>query len=83
LELVCNVDIVYENLKSENSQDFALKPYQNYMSMNSASGADLLTNSIYLCYSTILPNVKLALFNKAKAGSAWTLAKSILDPDPQ
>ncbi len=38
LKLVCNVNIVYGNLKSENSQDYAQKPQQNFMFMNSASG---------------------------------------------
>ncbi len=28
LQLVCNVNIVYGNLKSENSQDYAQKPQQ-------------------------------------------------------
>jgi hypothetical protein len=38
LKLVCNVNIVYGNLKSENSQDFAQKPQQNCTFMNSTSG---------------------------------------------
>ncbi len=38
LKLVCNVNIVYGNLKSENSQDYAQKPQQNCTFMNSASG---------------------------------------------
>jgi hypothetical protein len=29
LKLVCNVNIVHGNLKSESSQDYALKPQQN------------------------------------------------------
>ncbi len=37
LKLVCNVNIVYENLKSENSQDYAQKPQRNCTFMNSAS----------------------------------------------
>jgi hypothetical protein len=37
LKLVCNV-IVYGNLKSENSQDYAQKPQRNCTLMNSASG---------------------------------------------
>jgi hypothetical protein len=36
--LVCNATIVYGNLKSENSQDYAQKPQLNYTFMNSASG---------------------------------------------
>ncbi len=35
LKLVCNVNIVYENLKSENSQDYAQKPQRNCTFMNS------------------------------------------------
>ncbi len=37
LKLVCNVNIVHRNLKSENSQDFAQKPQQNCTFINSAS----------------------------------------------
>ncbi len=37
MKLVCNVNIVYGNLKSENSQDYAQKPQRNCMFMNSAS----------------------------------------------
>ncbi len=37
LKLVCNVNIVYENHKSENSQDYAQKPHRNCMFMNLAS----------------------------------------------
>ena len=35
---VCNVHIVYGNLKSENSQDYSQKPQRNCPLMNSASG---------------------------------------------
>jgi hypothetical protein len=38
LKLVCNVNIVYGNLKSENSEDYAQKPERNCTFMNSASG---------------------------------------------
>jgi hypothetical protein len=37
LKLVCNVNIVYGNLRFENSQDYAQKPQRNCMFMNSAS----------------------------------------------
>jgi hypothetical protein len=37
LKLVCNVNIAYENLKSENSQDYAQKPQRICTFMNSAS----------------------------------------------
>ncbi len=37
LKLDCNVNIVYGNLKSENSQGYAQEPQRNCMFMNSAS----------------------------------------------
>ncbi len=37
-EIGLYVNIVYGNLKSENSQDYAQKPQQNCTFMNSASG---------------------------------------------
>jgi hypothetical protein len=37
LKLVCNVNIVYGNIKSENSQDYAQKPQRNCTFTNSAS----------------------------------------------
>ncbi len=37
LKLVCNVNIVYGNLKSENSQNYAQKSQRNCTFMNSAS----------------------------------------------
>jgi hypothetical protein len=36
-KLVCNVNVEYGNLKSENSQDFVQKPPGNCTFMNSAS----------------------------------------------
>jgi hypothetical protein len=41
--LVRNVNIVYKNLKSENSQDYAQKPQRNCTFMNSASGRAEIT----------------------------------------
>jgi hypothetical protein len=38
LKLICNVDILYGNLQSENSQDYAQRPQRNCK--NSASGLD-------------------------------------------
>jgi hypothetical protein len=38
LKLVCNVNILYGNLKSENSQDYAQKSLRNCMFMGWASG---------------------------------------------
>ncbi len=43
-ETGCNVNIVYGNLKSENSQDYAQKPQRNCAFMNSASGGSLSQN---------------------------------------
>ena len=40
-KVVCNVNIVYGNLKSENSQDYAQKPQGNCTFMNSASAEAL------------------------------------------
>ncbi len=37
IAFVCNANIVYGNLKSENSQDYAQKPQRNCTFMNSAS----------------------------------------------
>ncbi len=44
LKLVCNVQTVYGNFKSEYSQDYAQKPQRNYMFMNSAS---VLSNKLF------------------------------------
>jgi hypothetical protein len=38
LTYVCNINIVYRKVKSENSQDYAQKPQRNFTFMNSASG---------------------------------------------
>jgi hypothetical protein len=48
MKLVCNVNIVYGNLKSETSQDYAQKPQRNCTFMNSASGQDA-NLTFYLC----------------------------------
>jgi hypothetical protein len=40
------VNIEYRNLKSGNSQDYARKPQQNCMSMNSASGVRIVCGAI-------------------------------------
>jgi hypothetical protein len=45
LKLVCNVKIVYENLRSENSHYYAQKPQRNCKFMNSASGLCLMHNA--------------------------------------
>jgi hypothetical protein len=37
LKLVCHGNILYGNLKSKNSQDYAQKPHRNSSFMNSAS----------------------------------------------
>jgi hypothetical protein len=38
MKLCCDVNIVYGNLESENSQDYAQKPQRNCTFMNSTSG---------------------------------------------
>ncbi len=38
MKLCCDVNIVYRNLKSENSQDYDQKPQRNCTFMNSTSG---------------------------------------------
>ncbi len=38
LKLVCNVNFVHKNPKSDHSQDYAQKPQRNYTFMNSTSG---------------------------------------------
>jgi hypothetical protein len=45
-KLVCNVNIVYGNLKSENSQDYAQKPQRNCMFMKVASDLPITSCSI-------------------------------------
>ncbi len=50
LKLVCNVNIVYGNLRSENSQDYD-KPQRNCTFMNSSSGKKILY-SCTKCTST-------------------------------
>ncbi len=40
-KLVCNVNIVYRNLKSENTQDYAQKPQRKCTFMNFASGVSM------------------------------------------
>ncbi len=60
LKLVCNVNIIFWNLKSENSQDYAQKPQRNCTFMNSASGymrlrhwlSDALTTRLDLIHTS-------------------------------
>jgi hypothetical protein len=63
LKLVCNVNIVYGNLKSENSQDDAQKHQRNFTFMNSASEVEFLDvigekslKSFTPCYSVTSTN---------------------------
>jgi hypothetical protein len=53
LKLVCNVNIVYRNLKPDNSQDYAKKPHRNCTFMNSASGWRLQDGGIDSGYASI------------------------------
>ncbi len=48
LKLVCNVNIICGNLKSENPQDYAQKPQRNYTFMNSASLNTCPSLSLYI-----------------------------------
>jgi hypothetical protein len=50
---VCYVNIVYGNLKSENSQDYAQKPQRNCTFMNLASG-NIRSIGEKVAYNTIL-----------------------------
>jgi hypothetical protein len=52
LKLVCNVNIVYGNLKSENSQDYAPKPQRNCTFMHELgfwSCADQIYEYTHIC----------------------------------
>ncbi len=62
LKLVCNVNIVYGNLKSENFQDYAQKPQRNCMFMNSASVRDYRCTLVLLLLPTTsrVGNLRLA-----------------------
>jgi hypothetical protein len=43
LKLVCNVNIIYRNFKSENSQDYAQKPQRNCTSCIRLQEGELIT----------------------------------------
>jgi hypothetical protein len=47
LKLVCNINIVHGNLKSEKSQDYTWKPQRNCAFKNSASGFTLIRGVIF------------------------------------
>jgi hypothetical protein len=56
LKLVCNINIVYGNLKSENSKDYAQKPQRNCTFMNSPSGQTsifFVFHSEYLTFTSV------------------------------
>jgi hypothetical protein len=55
LKLVCNVNIVYGNLKSENSKDYAQKPQRNSTFMSSR----LLSNSSIIILSCMYGTVRM------------------------
>ncbi len=46
LKLICYVNIVYGNLKSDNSQDYAQKPQRNCTFMNSASVGEATVSGV-------------------------------------
>ncbi len=61
LKLVFNVNIVYGNLRSDNSQDYAQKPQQNCTFMNSAAAHALLAILVLIqrnCKVKIHPTVR-------------------------
>jgi len=49
LKLVCNINSVYGNLKSDNSQDYAQTPQRNCTFMNSASGEYVDSDMVHQC----------------------------------
>jgi hypothetical protein len=55
LKLVCNVNIVYGNLKYENSQDYARKPQRNCAFMNST----LVLSAYCKVFETFSPTVSV------------------------
>jgi hypothetical protein len=62
LKLVCNVNILYGNIRSENSPDYAQKPQPNCTFMNSASALCFCVLTFYLAERS--PSIPL-LFNYA------------------
>ncbi len=72
LKLVCNVNIMYGNLKSEKSQDYAQKHQRHCTFMNSASGYILVNICLRICSfeksSMIIQlNVRLHKYSHFKA----------------
>ncbi len=72
LSKVVNVNIVYRNLKSENSQDYAQKPLRNCMFMNSASVR--LSEVLYIARCTI----SQCMYGCCNAQAANTYKLSVL-----
>jgi hypothetical protein len=63
LKLVCNVNIIYGNFKAGYSQDYAQKPQQNCMFMNSAAGTVLATAcQVYIPYFLISASIDLPTY---------------------
>jgi hypothetical protein len=69
LKLVCNVNIEYRNLKSENSQDCAQRPQRNCTFMNSASVLSAESGGTQI---QTLANAEMALFHQ------WQVFKTFL-----
>jgi hypothetical protein len=56
LKMICHVNIVYGNLKSDNSQDYAQKPQRNCTFMNAASvGEDIWCCHKWMRHETFVP----------------------------
>jgi hypothetical protein len=73
LKLVCNVNIAYGHLKSENSHDYAQKPQRNCTFMNSASGhcyTTLSRGGCKNCVDEILPFILIKVENICTARSS-------------
>ncbi len=77
LKLVCNVNIVYGNLKSENSQDYAKKPQRNCTFMNSASALTTLTITISLLRINLCSDQKQSVFHVCSWSEAGSKPISI------
>jgi hypothetical protein len=79
LKLACNLNTVYGNLKSENSQDYAQKRQRNCTFMNSASGhiAKRSMNAALKGTVYCLPGMGENSLNvMIMGGAAWSLEQS-------
>jgi hypothetical protein len=79
LKLACIVNIVYGNLKSENSQDYTQKPQRHCTFMNSASGLAKIA-SLAITYDQMIESYqiypKILNFNLAPVYSNLVMAEN-------